>query len=211
MTNIYETFESKKISDFENLKNIMYNKKNLQKIYRENFFFKNINPNDFLFDKALSESISKIKELSLKLAWYYNKDKLKMEDNVIYFSFWYNIFRNWLKQNSTNFFPLLTELVMNLFKLFKVENKKEKDCIKYIKDSLKDYFNIGENNEIKVNSIKLIKTNMLFQKEEKSINQKNIDKIVNEEDEYEQNINEKNILSESNDNINTNNLNFLNL
>ena len=97
---------------------------------------------------------------------------------------------------------------MDIFKIFKVEDKKEEDCIKYIKDSLKDYFNIGENNEI--NDIKLIETNMLFQKEEKRINQKNnsnIDKIGNEEEGFAQSINEKNILGESNCNINTNNLN----
>jgi len=191
--------------------------KDIIEILKDNYFFKKIKPKEFIFNTAFSESICKIKELSLKLAWYYDENKLKMDLGLTKLFFWLKIANNSWKHffNRNNFFPILTKLVIELFETFHVEiiknegnNEKEKEeyCINYIKKSLKEYFNIGENREIKdYNSIKLKKVNNLFELKEINQNKNSFtENIENIDNEDFNSIDEKNILAKSIDNINKN-------
>ena len=188
----------------------MVSQNDLKEKFKNNFFLKNVDPNKFMFDIALSKSIDRIKELQIKLAWYYDEERLKWKSKLdwIKLTFLWEIFKNYCSQNRSNFFPLLTKLTIDLFSYFKIE-KNEEYCINYIKTSLKKYFNINDNSEIENNNdIELEKTNIFFKKEFKKINQdkNSINNIIEDEDEDEDEedfntINETNILSSSIQNI----------
>ena len=150
LSNIYEQFKNYIISEdkLEMLKNSGLNKKDLVKIFDNSFFFKNINPNKILIDKAIINSVLEIKELIVKIAGYYSK-----EIQLTWFrkySFCWDIFRNYITKNTSNFFPLLVDLVFSIFKNFRNEKTKE-ESLNYIKNKLLNYLIKDELNDTEIN------------------------------------------------------------
>ena len=149
---IYNKFKDKLIleTDLDKIKLNKITKENLKEIIEKSIFLGNGNLNEMILDNGLFKSSSDIKELIIKYYGYYEK-KLNLIKRVkFYFERNYYNFCNKIKKRS-NTFPLLKNMVKNIYKNFGIEISDEK-CTKKIIDYINEYFNTNiiyvENNTI---------------------------------------------------------------
>ena len=96
----------------------------------------------------MKASIKLINILILKLTGQYSGSGTL----IPYIKFWFSRAWNCMIKNigfwrpSNEFYPLLTDLIYDIYNIFGVENKTLRDCNEYIRIKLFNYFNIDDNN-----------------------------------------------------------------
>ena len=156
LTYIYDNYKIY-ITSNENLqylKNGSIKKKDIKNIFINSKIMKDIDPEEFLLNKAVKTSVLEIKKLIIKIAGNYLKE-LNLDWYIkfgFYFQRLYDNFINVFHKN--NYFPLLTDLVKTLFNNFNQKEKTIEDCSKYIREQLIDFL-IAENTNIdlKINNL----------------------------------------------------------
>ena len=139
---IYKEYEKNilKEENLERLKNSSIEKEEFNKIYKDSFFFGNIQPQDVFLNESLLNSVKDIKTLVVRLAAYYSHELGFWKS--IGFYFFTKIYNNIKRDSESNFFPLLTNLVKKIYLNFGIDDKTEDDCNNYIKSKISEYFNI---------------------------------------------------------------------
>ena len=108
-------------------------------IFKDSFFFGNIEPQYYLLNDSLISSIKDIQKLVIKLASYYSKE-LGFFKSVGFYLF-YKIHNNIWRNSESNFFPLLTDLVKKIYYNFNIK-KTNNECNNFIKLKISQYFDI---------------------------------------------------------------------
>ena len=122
----------------------------LKTIFKNSFFFGNIEPQYYLLNDSLIASIKDIQKLVIKLASYYS-NKLGFFKSIGFYLF-DKIYNNIWRNSETNFFPLLTDLVKKIYSNFSID-KKYNECNDFIKLKISQYFDI---------ILRLIKLNLII-------------------------------------------------
>ena len=140
---IYKEYEKNILNEenLEKLKNCSIEKDEFNKIYKDSFFFGNIQPQDVFLNESLLTSVKDIKSLVVRLAAYYSHELGFWKS--IGFYFFTKIYNNIKRDSESNFFPLLTNLVKKIYINFGIDDKTEIDCNNYIKSKISEYFNIN--------------------------------------------------------------------
>ena len=111
------------------------------KYLKTQYFSETLNPDDILLNDSLLTSVIDIKTLIVKLAGYY-ENKLKFSSSI---SFFFSRIYNSMKQDETsNSFPLLTNLVQKIYQNFGIQKTIE-ECNNFIKANIKEYFRLVPN------------------------------------------------------------------
>ena len=177
LNGIYEKFEKFIINDYDlkMLKNQTIEKDYFKKIFKDSFFFGNIEPQYYLLNDSLIASIKDIQSLVINLASYYSNE-LGFFQSVRFYLF-QKIYNNIWRNSENNFFPLLTNLVKKIYSNFNIQ-KTEKECNDFIKLKISQYFEIdmdmdidmtqfnryelNEVNEENINTVMVMKTQLLL-------------------------------------------------
>ena len=121
------------------LKNATIQENEFKKIFKDSFFFGNIEPQYYLLNDSLISSIKDIQQLVIKLASYYSKE-LGFFKSIGFYLF-DKIYNNIWRNSETNFFPLLTDLVKKIYSNFGLK-KNYNECNDFIKLKISQYFDI---------------------------------------------------------------------
>ena len=141
LTGIYELYKKNIIDDgyLSLMNNYSLSQEDFNKLYKDSFFFGNIDPKDVFLNDSLIKSVIDIKNLIVKIAGYYSGELGFYKSFKFYFN---NKIYNEIWRNATsNFFPLLTDLLKKIYSNFGIEKKVE-ECNKYIKVKISQYFNL---------------------------------------------------------------------
>ena len=125
--------------DLEMLHNAEIEEVHFKEIFKDSFFFGNIEPQYYLLNDSLIASIKDIQKLVINLASYYSKE-LGFFQSVGFFLF-EKIYNNIWRNSDTNFFPLLTDLVHKIYTNFNIK-KNLNECNDFIKLKISQYFDI---------------------------------------------------------------------
>ena len=125
--------------DMEKLKNATIEENHFKNIFKDSFFFGNIEPKYYLLNDSLIESIKDIQKLVIKLASYYSK-KLGFFQNIGFYLF-NKLYNNIWRNSEKNFFPLLTDLVKKIYQNYNI-NKNYTQINEFIKLKISQYFHI---------------------------------------------------------------------
>jgi GTPase Era involved in 16S rRNA processing len=144
LTGIYNKYKDNIISDddLSKMKDITTNEEEFNKIIEKSKFFGKINTKDTFLNESLITSVKDIKSNVVKLVGYYLK-----ELNFLHsFSFYLykKLYNNILQNPEKNFFPILTDLVKEIYLNFGYK-KSTKECNNYILLKLSQYFQIKLN------------------------------------------------------------------
>ena len=96
-------------------------------------------PKDVFLNESLITSCINIKKLIVKVGGYYSKE-LKLTKKMKFY-FKYKLYNNLYRNAEKNFFPLLTDLIQNIYSNFGIEKTKV-ECNDFIKKVLSSYFMI---------------------------------------------------------------------
>jgi len=159
---IYKLFKDSMVKNeiIEKLKsgdNYASPNKDLKNLLETNIFFKDIKSEDII-SQQLKESVVLIKDLILKLTGQYSGEIL-----LPWFAIMNSIKKYIYWRPKKEFYPLLTDLVFDIYDIFgEVKNKNE--CSEFIQKSLDNYFKISENGELDFEEFKndIIKFRNLF-------------------------------------------------
>ena len=181
---IYDKFKNNFVPEdkLKKLKNGAYNNNNkddLKQLIKNNIFLKDIKIEDIISEQ-MKVSVVLIKSLILKLTGQYS-GTLKP-----YIRFGFTRIWNYLANNifiwrpSNEFFPLLTDLVYKIYKIFGKEEITLTDCNNYIRKSLFKYFEIDNNGDINYKNFKddIKKNRYLFNNTENNFNKKFEEKLL---------------------------------
>ena len=138
---IFAKFEKYIINenDLKMIQNVNIKEEYFKSMFKDYFFFGNIEPQYYLLNDSLIASIKDIQKMVVKIASYYSNE-LGLFDSIKFYLFdklYNNIWRNATK----NFFPLLTNLVKKIYSNFNIEKSLE-DCNDFIKLKISQYFDI---------------------------------------------------------------------
>ena len=139
LSTIYDNYKKYIVSNSEldDLKNNIFGE-DLKKKFIRSIFFETIKPDDIILNESLLTSIKDIKTLLVKIAGYY-ENKLNFLSSISYF---FSKFYNEMKKNeNTNCFPLLTDLIQKIYRNFGIIKQKD-ECNKFIKKKILEYFQI---------------------------------------------------------------------
>ena len=141
---IYKKFSKYiiKQEDLNMLNQATIDEKHFKTIFKDSFFFVNIEPQYYLLNDSLISSIKDIQTLVIKLASYYSKE-LGFFRSVGFYLF-SKIYNNIHRNSDTNFFPLLTDLVKKIYSNFNIK-KNNDECNNFIKLKISQYFDIDLN------------------------------------------------------------------
>ena len=128
-----------KQKDLELLHDAKIEEAHFKEIFKNSFFFGNIEPQYYLLNDSLIASIKDIQKLVINLASYYSKE-LGFFQSVGFFLF-EKIYNNIWRNSDTNFFPLLTDLVSKIHSNFNIK-KNNNECNDFIKLKISQYFDI---------------------------------------------------------------------
>ena len=122
---------------------------------KNNFFLKDIKIKDII-SPQMKASVLLVKDLILKLTGQYSGKLEWMPAFKFSFSRMWNNLRKVItyKRPNNEFYPLLTELVLKIFRIFGDEEKNVQNCNEYIKTTIYKYFKINENGEISYETFK---------------------------------------------------------
>ena len=126
-------------NDLKKIQNASIDEKYFKSIFKDYFFFGNIEPQYYLLNDSLIASIKDIQKMIVKIGSYYSKE-MGMFESVKFYLFdklYNNIWRN----STKNFFPLLTDLVKKIYSNFNIE-KSSIDCNDFIRLKISQYFDI---------------------------------------------------------------------
>ena len=142
---IYQNYNKYKIEEpiLFKLKENSINEEELKGAFNKNIFFGDPDPNEFLFNDSLITSVLDIKNLIVKLAGYYY-NRLKFSSSISFF--FSRLYNSMHKDENSNNFPLLTDLVQKIYKNFKME-KTQEQCNNFIKKYIIDYFKLKVQNK----------------------------------------------------------------
>jgi len=137
---IFEYFKKDiiKTNDLNNIKNLSLSQEDFKNLYKDSFFFGDIQPKDVFLNDSLLNSIIDIKQLMVKLSGYYSGE-LGFFKSIGFF--YKRIYNEYWRDSDTNFFPLLTDLVKKIYSNFGQE-KTYDECNKFIKLKISQYFDI---------------------------------------------------------------------
>ena len=143
---IYEQYKSNiiKNDDLDRIKNNTLSEEEFNNLFNNSIFFGSASAVDVFLDESLTNSCLNIKKLIVKLGGYYSSE-LKLNKSIAFF-FKYKLYNNIRRNVMTNFFPLLTDLVEQIYKNFDVD-KTQIECNNFIKKALSLYFNINLNED----------------------------------------------------------------
>ena len=138
---IYDQYKNNIISDgdLKDIKSCSLSQEDFNKIYKDSFFFGNIEPQDVFLNDCLINSVLDIKDLIVKLAGYYSGELGFFKSINFYFGS--RIYNNIWRNSENNFFPLLTDLVKKIYSNFGFD-KNDDECNKFIRLAISRYFNI---------------------------------------------------------------------
>ena len=140
-------------NDLKMLKNATIKEEHFKSIFKDYFFFGNIQPQYYLLNDSLITSIKDIQKMVVKIASYYNNE-LGFVDRIRFYLF-DKLYNNILRNATKNFFPLLTDLVKKIYSNFNIQ-KNDNDCNDFIKLKISQYFDIDmEIDETKFNHYEL--------------------------------------------------------
>lgn len=159
---IYKLFKDSMVKNeiIEKLKsgdNYASPNKDLKNLLETNIFFKDIKSEDII-SQQLKESVVLIKDLILKLTGQYSGEIL-----LPWFAIMNSIKKYIYWRPKKEFYPLLTDLVFDIYDIFG-EVKKQNECSEFIQKCLDNYFKISENGELDFEEFKndIIKFRNLF-------------------------------------------------
>ena len=164
LTGIFNEFKNNIISDndLEIIKGELNepndDEKKILEICQKSIFLKDIQPQDILLNESLINSAKDINSLIVKLAGYYSNE-LGFWKKLDFF-FFDKLYNNLLRDSNSNFFPLLTDLVLKINNNFGFKNVTKKECNDFIKLKISQYFNIYLNNEESKNKAKTSENNI---------------------------------------------------
>ena len=141
LTGIYNSYKSNIINDIdlENIRNCSLSQEDFNKLFKDSFFFGNIEPKDVFLNNSLIDSVLDIKKLIVKLAGYYSGELGFFKSIGFYFGS--KIYNEFWRSSTNNFFPLLTDLIKKIYSNFGIE-KSIDECNKFIKLKISQYFDI---------------------------------------------------------------------
>ena len=140
---IYNKFKDSLISDadLDKLRLNKITKEDLKKVVKNSIFLGSKNLDEMILDEAIYKSTSDIKELLIKYFGFY-ENKLKFFQRIGFF-FQRNYYEIWNKiKRRSNTFPMLKNLVKQIFKNFGID-KSDEECTKIIIDYINEYFDIN--------------------------------------------------------------------
>ena len=142
LNTIYEKYKKNIVSDYDlnELKKGSITKENFNQLFKDSFFLKGIEPTDVFLNESLLISVYNIKKLIVELAGYYTGELGFFR--TIKFFLGNKIYDDFFKDSSSNFFPLLTDLVKKISFNFGIEKTDEK-CNLFIKYTISKYFDIS--------------------------------------------------------------------
>ena len=108
-------------------------------LFKNSIFFGDMQPKDVFLNESLITSCINIKKLIVKVGGYYSKE-LKLTKKMKFY-FKYKLYNNLYRNAEKNFFPLLTDLIQNIYSNFGIEKTKV-ECNDFIKKVLSSYFMI---------------------------------------------------------------------
>ena len=108
-------------------------------LFKNSIFFGDMQPKDVFLNESLITSCINIKKLIVKVGGYYSKE-LKLTKKMKFY-FKYKLYNNLYRNAEKNFFPLLTDLIQNIYSNFGIEKTKN-ECNDFIKKVLSSYFMI---------------------------------------------------------------------
>lgn len=108
-------------------------------LFKNSIFFGDMQPKDVFLNESLITSCINIKKLIVKVGGYYSKE-LKLTKRMKFY-FKYKLYNNLYRNAEKNFFPLLTDLIQNIYSNFGIEKTKN-ECNDFIKKVLSSYFMI---------------------------------------------------------------------
>lgn len=147
---IYDKFKAYEIKTetFEEINGLRFENKqiNLDDLKKENIFFKNIKFEDIISEQ-MKASVLLIKTLILRLTGQYSGELTKKQKFIFYLSRSWNYIRKFFGISGNTFYPLLKDLVKEIYAIFGEEIKDEV-CNTFIKKSLEKNFHINDNGNI---------------------------------------------------------------
>lgn len=108
-------------------------------LFKNSIFFGDMQPKDVFLNESLITSCINIKKLIVKVGGYYSKELKLIKKMKFYFK--YKLYNNLYRNAEKNFFPLLTDLIQNIYSNFGIEKTKN-ECNDFIKKVLSSYFMI---------------------------------------------------------------------
>ena len=126
--------------DLESLKNATIEENHFKEIFRNSFFWGGIEPQHYLLNNSLIESINDIKKIVIELGSFYTNN-LNFFQNIGFYLF-SKLYNNICRNSQTNFFPLLTNLIQKIYTNFNITNRDKKQCNDFIKLIISQYFSI---------------------------------------------------------------------
>ena len=141
LNGIYEKYKNNLIKedDLKKIKDHSLNEEQFKNLFKDSIFFGNVNPRDIFLNESLINSCLNIKKLIVKLGGYYSKELKFFKSMKFYFK--YKLYNNIWRNAQSNFFPLLTDLIQNIYSNFGIAKTKD-ECNNFIKKVLSKYFNI---------------------------------------------------------------------
>ena len=148
LNTIFEKYKKNIISnnDLNKLQKGSMSQEDFRQLYKDSFFFNNIEPKDVFLNESLLKSVYDIKKLIVQLAGYYTGE-LGFFRTIKYF-FRNKIYDDFYHNSETNFFPLLTDLVKKIYQNFGIEKTYEA-CNLFIRYKISKYFDISLEKEEK--------------------------------------------------------------
>ena len=129
-----------KEKDLESLKNATIEENHFKEIFKNSFFFGGIEPQYYLLNNSLIESINDIKKLVIELGSFYT-DNLNIFQSIGFYLF-SKLYNNICRNSQTNFFPLLTDLVKKIYTNFNITDRNKEQCNDFIRLKISQYFGI---------------------------------------------------------------------
>ena len=144
LNGIYEKNKNNiiKEEDLNKIQKYTMNEEEFINLFKDSIFLGDMNPKDIFLNESLVNSCINIKKLIVKIGGYYSKE-LKFIKSMEFF-FKYKLYNNFWKNSEKNFFPLLTDLVQNIYLNFGIEKTKN-ECNDFIKKVLSSYFMLDLN------------------------------------------------------------------
>lgn len=141
LTGIYNYYKKNIIENeiLNKMKNSSLSQEEFSQIFKDSFFFGNIEPKDVFLNNSLIDSVLIIKDLIVKLAGYYGQELGFLKSISFYFGS--RLYNQFWRNSSNNFFPLLTDLIKKIYSNFGFD-KSYDECNKFIRIKIAQYFNI---------------------------------------------------------------------
>ena len=147
-----------KDDDLEKINNKSLSENDFIKLFKDSKFLGNISSKDVFLNDSLIASCTNIKKLIVKIGGYYSSE-LKLKKSIQFF-FKYKLYNNIWRNSEKNFFPLLTDLVKQIYKNFGQEKTIE-FCNEFIKKTISMYFSINLEEEKEKKQQKKSNTNSI--------------------------------------------------